>query len=160
MTTPEAAGASPDAETMDAHRHSRRRAWMLLASVLTTAALLTVAFLLPVPFVKLAPGPTFNVIGDADGRPVIEIGGTETFPVTGSLDMTTVLESGGPRGGLTFIDAIASWLDPQDAVVPRELLFPDDITGEEVRSRQAALFSTSGSNAISAALDHLGLPVT
>jgi len=133
---------------------------MLLTSVLTTAVLLTVAFLLPVPFVKLAPGPTFNVIGDADGRPVIEIGGTETFPVTGSLDMTTVLESGGPRGGLTFIDAIASWLDPQDAVVPRELLFPDDITGEEVRSRQAALFSTSGSNAISAALDHLGLPVT
>ena len=50
---------------------------MLLTSVLTTAVLLTVAFLLPVPFVKLAPGPTFNVIGDADGRPVIEIGGTD-----------------------------------------------------------------------------------
>ena len=70
------------------------------------------AFLLPVPFVKLAPGPTFNVIGQEDGTDVITITGTETFPVSGNLDMTTVLESGGPRGGLTFVDAIASWLDP------------------------------------------------
>ena len=56
------------------------------------------AFLLPVPFVKLAPGPTFNVIGQEDGADVISITGTETFPVSGTLDMTTVLESGGPRG--------------------------------------------------------------
>lgn len=132
---------------------------MLIASAATTTALIAVAMLLPVPFVKMAPGPTFNVIGDADGRPVIQITGTEVFPVTGSLDMTTVLESGGPRGGLTFIDAISAWLDPADAVVPRELLFPDDITGEEVRQRQAALFSTSESNAIGAAMAYLGLPV-
>jgi PDZ domain-containing protein len=132
---------------------------MLLISGATTAALLVLALLLPVPFVKMAPGPTFNVIGAQDGQDVILIEDTTTYPVTGALDMTTVLESGGPRGGLTFVDALASWLDPSDAVVPRELLFPDDITGEEVRSRQAALFSTSGSNAIAAALNHLDLPV-
>jgi Lon-like protease len=140
-------------------RRPSRRGWMLLISGATTAALLVLALLLPVPFVKMAPGPTFNVIGAQDGKDVILIEDTTTYPVTGALDMTTVLESGGPRGGLTFVDALASWLDPSDAVVPRELLFPDDITGEEVRSRQAALFSTSGSNAIAAALNHLELPV-
>lgn len=143
-----------------AHRRPSRRGWMLIASLVTSAALIAVALLLPVPFVKMAPGPTFNVIGDDDGVPVIQITGTETFPVTGTLDMTTVLESGGPRGGLTFVDAIASWLDPSDAVVPRELLFPDDVTGDEVRQRQAYLFSTSESNAVAAAMDHLGLPVS
>jgi PDZ domain-containing protein len=139
--------------------HPSRRGWMLLASALTTLFLLAVAFLLPVPFVKLAPGPTFNVIGDADGKPVIEISGATTYPVTGNLDMTTVMESGGPRGGLTFVDAIASWLNPADAVVPRELLFPDDVSGEEVQQRQAVMFSTSESNAVAAALNYLKMPV-
>ncbi len=161
--SPPDAGVLPDdaeAHEPPAHHSPSRRGWMLLISLVTTAALVGVALLLPVPFVKMAPGPTFNVIGDDDGVPVIQITGTDTFPVSGTLDMTTVLESGGPRGGLTFLDAIASWIDPSDAVVPRELLFPDDITGDEVRQRQAFLFSTSESNAIAAAMGHLGLPVT
>jgi Lon-like protease len=146
----------------EVQRRSRlsRRAVALIVSGSATLMLVVVAFLLPVPFVKLAPGPTFNVIGDADGQPVIAIDGAETFPVTGSLDMTTVRESGGPRGGLTFIDAFASWFDPQDAVVPRELIYPDDVSGEDVKARQAALFSTSKSDAIAAALNYLELPLT
>jgi len=136
-----------------------RRGWMLIISAATTLVLVAVAFVLPVPFVKLAPGPTYNVIGERDGRPVIDISGTDTFPSSGDLDMTTVLESGGPRGGLTFVDAIASWLNPSDAVVPRELLFPDDVSGEDVQKRQAMLFSTSESNAIAAALTYLHRPV-
>lgn len=144
----------------DGHRSVvSRRGWMLLISAVTSLALVLVALLLPVPFVRMSPGPTFNVIGEQDGREVIEIQDTTTYPVSGALDMTTVLESGGPRGGLSFVEALTSWLDPSDAVVPRELLFPDDITGEEVRMRQAALFSTSGSNAIAAALNALDLPV-
>ena len=139
--------------------HPTRRGWMLIISAATTLVLVGIAFVLPVPFVKLAPGPTYNVIGEAQGQEVIQITGTETFPVTGTLDMTTVLESGGPRGGLTFVDAIASWLDPADAVVPRELIFPDDVSGEDVRKRQALLFSTSESNAIAAAMTYLGRPV-
>jgi len=139
--------------------HPTRRGWMLIASALTTLLLVAIAFLLPVPFVKLAPGPTFNVIGEADGKPVIDISGTQTYPVSGNLDMTTVLESGGPRGGLTFVDAIASWVNPADAVVPRELLFPDDMTGEEVQKHQALMFSTSESDAIAAAMNYLKRPL-
>ena len=136
------------------------RVWTLIISAVVTASLVAVAFLLPVPYVRLAPGPTFNVIGEIDGEQVIEIEGTETFPVTGELDMTTVSESGGPRGGLTFVEAIAAWFNASDAVVPRELLYPDDVTGEEIRQRGAALFSTAESDAIAAALGYLGIPVT
>lgn len=131
----------------------------LLVSVAALVALVLLAVLLPVPYVKLAPGPTFNVIGDNDGEPFIRIEGTTTYPVTGNLDMTTVRESGGPRGGLTFVEAIGAWFSTADAVVPRELIYPDDVTGEEVRQRQAALFSTSESDAIGAALGYLGIPV-
>jgi PDZ domain-containing protein len=122
--------------------------------------LMLIALFVPVPFVRMAPGPTFNVIGERDGKPVIEVSGTTTYPVTGELQMTTVLESGGPRGGLTFVSAIASWFNSNDAVVPRELLYPDEVSGEDLKSEQAAMFSTSESDAISAATNYLKIPTT
>ena len=136
------------------------RARTAIVSLSALIALVVVAVALPVPYVKLAPGPTFNVIGDNDGEPVIRIEGTTTYPVTGNLDMTTVRESGGPRGGLTFVEAIGAWFSTSVAVVPRELIYPDDVTGDEVRQRQAALFSTSESDAVGAALGYLGVPVS
>lgn len=138
----------------------KKSAIALLASLAVTLVLVIATLVLPVPFVKMAPGPTFNVIGDIDGQEVIAISGTTTFPTTGALDMTTVRESGGPRGGLTFFDAIGSWFNPDDAVVPRELVYPDEISGEEVKLRNAALFSTSESDAVAAALNFLKLPVS
>jgi len=134
-------------------------AFALQVSAALTLGIVAIAFFLPVPFVKLAPGPTFNVIGDVDGSPVIDIKGAETFPTTGELDLTTVRESGGPRGGLTFVEAIGSWFNPSDAVVPREMIYPDDISGEAVKARNAAAFSTSESNSVAAALNYLELPV-
>lgn len=141
-------------------RRLTARARALIASVGSLIVLVAVALLLPVPYVKLAPGPTFNVIGDRDGVPVLVIEGTQTYPTTGSLAMTTVLESGGPRGGLTFVEALASWLNPDDAVLPRELVYPDDVSGEEVRSRQAVMFNAAESDAIAAAMTYLKRPVT
>jgi PDZ domain-containing protein len=138
----------------------KRSAIALLTSVAITLALVIATLVIPVPFVKLAPGPTFNVIGDIDGAEIIAISGTQTYPTTGTLDMTTVRESGGPRGGLTFYEAIGSWFNPDDAVVPRELIYPDDISGDQVKQRNAALFSTSESDAVAAALSYLGLPIT
>ena len=75
------------------------RARVALVSATSVAALVTVALLLPVPYVKLAPGPTFNVIGESDGEPFLSITGTTTYPVSGNLDMTTVRESGGLEAG-------------------------------------------------------------
>jgi Lon-like protease len=156
----EAQEHEPEALPDDRRFGMTRRARVLALSATSVLVLVGVALLLPVPFVKLAPGPVFNVIGEHDGRPVIAISGTQTYPTTGALDMTTVWESGGPRGGLTFVDALASWFDTADAVVPRELLYPDDVSGDDVKARQAALFSTSESDAISAAMSYLNRPVT
>ena len=144
--------------TQPVRRSPGPRARALIVSAVALIALLGVALLLPVPFVKLAPGPTFNVIGEEEGKPVLAITGTETFPVEGNLDMTTVLESGGPRGGLTFVDAIASWFRSADAVVPRELIYPDEVTGDQVKARQSGLFNLSESNAVGAALNFLKRP--
>lgn len=141
-------------------KHLSRRGWVFLICGVTTLVLLAVALLLPVPYVKLSPGPTFNVIGDDDGKPVIAISGAQTYPTTGALDMTTVSELGGPRGGLTLFDALVSWFNPSTAVLPRSLLFPEDLTAEQNQRRQDLLFSTSQSDAVAAALTYVGKPVT
>ncbi|MDO8732775.1 MAG: PDZ domain-containing protein [Actinomycetota bacterium] len=136
-----------------------KRARVLFLSAASLGLLLLVALLLPVPFIRLAPGPTFNVVGELEGKPVIQIDGTTTYPTTGQLDMTTVLESGGPRGGLTFVGALSSWFNASDAVIPRELIYPDDLSGADVAAEQEALFSSSESDAIGAAMNYLEEPV-
>lgn len=137
-----------------------RRAWVFVICGGCTLVLLAVALLLPVPYVKLSPGPTFNVIGTDDGKPVIAISGAQTYPTTGSLDMTTVSELGGPRGGLTFVDALVSWFSSSSAVLPTRLLFPENLTSDQNRTRQQLMFSTSQSNAVAAAMRYLGRPIT
>jgi Lon-like protease len=136
-----------------------RRTTALIVSATSLVVLLVVALLLPVPYVRISPGPTFNTIGEHDGTPLIEISGTETFPTTGNLDMVTIQELGGPRGGLTLFQALAGWVNQDDAILPRELLYPDDVSGDQVREENAAAFSTSQSDATAAALNYLERPV-
>lgn len=140
-------------------RHISHRALVATLAGLVLVALIALAALLPVPFIVLSPGPTFNTIGEVNGVPLVKISDTTTYPVTGALDMTTIREEGEPRSPLTVFGALAAWVSPDRAVLPRELLYGDDQTTEEVQQRNAALFSTSQSNAIAAALTAVGEPI-
>jgi PDZ domain-containing protein len=126
--------------------------------MVTAAVALTVVFV-PVPFVELSPGPTFDVLGEFDGEPVISISGTPTYPTSGRLDMTTVNERGGPQQGIYVGRAVAGWIDPDIRVVPREALFPEDVSEEQVEAENVALFSDSQANSVAAALTYLDRPV-
>ena len=135
----------------------------LIVAAVAFAGLVAVGIAVPVPYVKLTPGPAYNTIGEVDGQPLVSVEGSAehpVYPVTGALDMLTIMESGGPRGDLNVFTALAGWINPADSVMPRELLYPDDETGDEVRREQARMFSTSQSYAIAAALTHLSIPVT
>lgn len=112
-----------------------------------------------VPYVRLSPGPTFDVLGESDGEQVIAIRGAEVFPTTGRLDMTTVSERGGPYGDPSLFEVFTGWLDPAVAVVPTDLLYPPDTSGEEARRLGADQFSDSQENARIAALREVGEPV-
>jgi len=151
-------GSSPGSDPSSGNA-SRSRLWAAAVSFLVLALLVAIAAVLPVPYIVLSPGPTFNTIGEVDGVPLVEIEDTQTYPVTGNLDMTTIREFGEPRSTLSVFQALAAWVDPAQAVLPRELLYGDDESGEEVEQRNAALFSTSQSNAVAAAMTALGKPV-
>jgi PDZ domain-containing protein len=129
-------------------------------AVLTAGVVLLVLFgilgaTLPVPYVAQVPGPTFNTLGDIDGKPIISVEGRERNEVEGNLNLTTV---GVSRGGLSLVQAVRGWFDDEVAVVPEESVYPPDRSEEETRQANRAAFLTSEQAAQTAALGHLGYP--
>ncbi len=122
-------------------------------------ALISLLLLIPVPFIRIAPGPLFNTIGTEKDKDVITIIGTKTYESKGELNFTTVSETGGPFGRLVLIDAISSWIDPTEAVVPAADLYPENEDPEIIKQRNEKAFSNSQSDAIAAALTYLNIPV-
>ena len=136
---------------------TRRRLW-LGAATASGVAVLVVGALAPVPFVELAPGPTFNVIGEVDGKPLIDISGTQTYSTDGNLDMTTVNERGGPGNGVYLGRVIVGWADPHIRIVPRESIYPEEQTVDELQAENVRSFSDSESDSTAAALSYLNRP--
>ena len=137
----------------------RRRLGWLSAGALAAGALLGVGVLLPVPYLELAPGPTYNTLGSIDGTPVITIKVAQTYPTDGHLDLTTVNERGGPGNGLYVGRVVVAWFDPHSKVLPREVFYPDDVSPDDAAAENSQMFADSESDAIAAALTYLGKPV-
>ena len=124
-----------------------------------TVVVFGIALATPVPYVVVTPGPTFNTIGQMDGKDLVHIDGAPTYPTRGSLRMVTVREYGGPTDGVSLWQAIAAWFSQSEKVIPREAIFPEGVSREETSQMGAEQFSTSQSDAIAAALGYLELPV-
>jgi Lon-like protease len=107
-----------------------------------------------VPYVSLGPGPTFDTLGEVDGKQVVDIKGTQTHPTTGHLDMTTVSQ----RDDLSLAEALTLWLSGQEQLMPRDLVYPPGQSREEVDKANDADFKESEHNAEFAALGYLKYP--
>lgn len=123
---------------------------MSVAGVLLVA-LIAVATLFPVPYVVYSPGPVRNTLGEYDGEKVIQVTGHETFPTSGELDLTTVGVTGANKK-LGLVPALRAWVDPRYAVVPRELVYPDGVTSEEIKEQNRELMERSQESAKVAAI--------
>ncbi len=137
---------------------TRRRLWVGGATGIA-AVFTAVAILAPMPFIQLAPGPTFNTIGEVAGKPLIDISGTATYPTDGHLDMTTVNELGGPSTGIFVGRVLVGWAQPDVRVLPREAFYPDATSDEDVKAANVRAFSDSESDSIAAALNYLHRPL-
>jgi Lon-like protease len=132
----------------------QRRGITVLVGAIIVAVLTTGVLTAPVPYVVLDPGPTVDTLGESNGEPVIEISGIETSSSEGQLRLTTV----GVNPDASLLEVIRGWLDREEAVVPRELIYPPGQTREEVEERNQEQFTRSQTNAEAAALRHLGYP--
>lgn len=116
------------------------------------------AVLLPAPYVIESPGPTFNTIGESNQEPLITVEGHETYPTDGALDLTTVFVAGGPGQQISIFDAFRAWADPSNAVTPRELVYPPDVSETDIEEQNAEAMTSSQESAVAAALAHLDIP--
>ena len=131
-----------------------RRILTLLVAVLPIVAFGVLVAAVTVPYVALGPGPTYDTLGEVDGKQVVAIEGTETKPTTGHLNMTTVAQ----RDGLTMGQALALWLSGNEQLVPRNLVFPPEKSRDDIEKSQNADFQRSEDNAEFAALNYLKYP--
>jgi PDZ domain-containing protein len=119
-----------------------------LAPIIAFGVLMAVV---TVPYVSLGPGPTFNTIGDFDGKVVVDIKGTDVHETKGHLDMTTVSQ----RDGLTLGQALTLWMSGREQLVPRDLVYPPEKSKEEINEANNQQFKRSEDSAEYAALGYL-----
>lgn len=131
-----------------------RRILTLLIALVPVVAFGVLLSAVTVPFVSLGPGPTFDTLGEVDGKEVVDITGTEVKPTSGHLNMTTVSQ----RDGLTLAQALTLWMSGREQLVPRELVYPPDKSKDEIDEANTADFRNSEANAEYAALSYLKYP--
>jgi PDZ domain-containing protein len=135
-----------------------RRSATLVAAGVAVVALLAIASLFSVPYVVYSPGPLEDTLGEEDGVPVVQIEGADTYPTSGELDLTTVGVTPADRQ-IHLFEALRAWADPNRAVIPREIVYPEGTTAEESREVNRQMLERSQEAAKTAALRQLGYDV-
>lgn len=118
-------------------------------------ALLAVAAFVPLPYTVTRPGITADTLGDYQNRQVITITGATLRNTTGQLRATTIsADNSDVRNSLWT--ALSAWLDPTEAVVPTEAVYPqtNPAKAQQETSKEMA---ESQNSATQAALDYLHL---
>lgn len=131
-----------------------RRIITLIAALVPVLVLGVVGSAVTVPFVALGPGPTFNTLGEVDGKQVVAIHNAEVDPTSGHLNMTTV----SVRDGLNIFEAFGLWVDGRYGLVPRAEIYPPGVSRDTVDQSNQADFQQSEDNAELAALNFLDRP--
>ena len=141
----------------DRPRRGSRTGWVVLGIALVTGLALAVV---PAPYVVEKPGPVFNTLGSAEYEgeetDLITIPDQTVYPTEGTLDLLTVSVLGNPDSRLNWLTVAGAWLDPSQAVVPLESVFPADVTTEQRDEQNQAAMVNSQRDSIAAALTSLG----
>ncbi|WLW54651.1 S16 family serine protease [Streptomyces sp. YU58] len=119
-------------------------------------ALIATALFAPLPFSLTQPGLTADVLGENKGTPVITISGAPTRETTGQLRMTTI-EATNPDTRVSLGDVVDSWFRTDQAVMPRDAVYPSGQSVKEIERHNAAEMRQSQGDATEAALNYLDL---
>jgi PDZ domain-containing protein len=133
---------------------SRRTVAGLLAAGFLVA-LMIFAAVPSVPYVTVSPGPTVNVLGEEQGKPIVQVEGHRTYPTRGQLRLTTVSVTN-PDHHVSLVEAMAAWLRPDEAVLPYAAMYPTSSSTEQEHAESAAQMVNSQDSAVAAALGELG----
>lgn len=142
------------------HTRIGRRAGGLLGLVAAGVVGASLLDLVSVDSVVFRPGPVFDTLSMIDDAPIVQLDDEiETHPTEGHLYFTTIRLQGGPGDRLSAWDWIRARLDPSTSIVPREDVFPEDVSAEQVREQNTALMQHSQQDAAVVAFRAEGIEV-
>lgn len=118
------------------------------------AGVFAAAALAPLPFVVAVPGPTADVLGSAQGKPVITVTGAPVRETKGQLRMTTIRATG-PSSTMRLHQLAGYWFTTDEAVMPREAVYSSGGSDEEIEKHNLEEMAESQSAAAEAALGYL-----
>ncbi|MFJ4922201.1 S16 family serine protease [Streptomyces sp. NPDC088725] len=121
---------------------------------LPIVVLLVVVGAAPLPYTIAQPGLTADVLGSDQGQPVITIKKAPTRKTEGQLRMTTIMATG-PSDDVDFGEVIDGWFRTDQAVLPREAVYPTDKSDKEIAKHNTDDMLKSQNEAIQAALGYL-----
>jgi PDZ domain-containing protein len=138
--------------------NQRNLAGLLAAPLLV--GLWVVALTQPLPYVTYQPGLTLDVLGEADGKEIIQVDGAETFRDGGELRMTTVSASQPKPTTVNLFELMEAWISPDDAVYPYDVVYSREETRETNEKQGQEEMVSSQHLAAAVALTELGYKVT
>ncbi|GAA1152791.1 YlbL family protein [Ornithinicoccus hortensis] len=89
------------------------------------------------------PGPIYNTLGETNGHPTVVVEDAETYPTGGELNFTTVTLYGGPRYPVSAWDWLLAEFDPNTDIVDEDLVYPPDMTAQQVQEQNTELMMES-----------------
>jgi len=138
-------------------KRQSKAAWVLLGLV---GSALFLGSQLSAPYLIERPGPVFNVLGLEGKTPVISIADAKTYPTDGQLDLLTVNLIGSPEQTPSWLELLGALLDPAQAVVPLDEVFPPNVKTSQVAKQDQLMMEDSQSQATAVALRTLGYQYT
>ncbi|MFI8089989.1 S16 family serine protease [Streptomyces sp. NPDC086080] len=127
---------------------------VLAACAAPFVALLATAAFAPLPFSVAQPGMTADVLGENKGAQIITISGAPVRKTSGQLRMTTI-EATSPDTRVGLPDVIDSWFSTDQAVMPRDAVYPSGDNVKEIEQYNRKQMKESQDEATRAALDYL-----
>jgi len=140
-------------EPPKSQRNRKRVGWVLFG---LAAVAVFVGSQLQSPYVLERPGPVFNVLGDEGKTPVISVLDAKTYATDGALDLLTVNVLGSPNQTPSWLEVLGAWLDPAQAVIPVDEIFPPNTSSTQVDKQNQLMMADSQSQATAVALRSLG----
>ena len=132
-----------------------RQSHTLIYGAVLCLVLGVLTFTLRVPYLVESPGPTFNTLGQSDGKDIISVSGHPTTKTSGHLNLMTVLSD---TDKTTIAGALEGWLRHDEVVVPYDAIYPPGTTKQQQNQTNAEDFSASQDSAVAAAACELGYP--
>lgn len=118
-----------------------RQTWTAAVSALCFLGCALVIALTPTPFVTIAPGITYDLLGEVDNVPVVQAEGVETYPTDGAI-LTAGTTTSEPQSAIALPEVLYAYWAADREPIPRDWFYPagsDDASEQARRTQQLEL---------------------